>query len=244
MANLCEDSVMEVELSPVQSAQSTPVSAKRTRTRKSQPGVSSESARIKELKETNKKQRAEILAMQARLKKRRTNPDSVSDDEGESESEIPLMLEEEYSLRDDGQSVVDLRLRNRLRTPNIAPEKYWNRSNGSADIRVVLPLRGSSMYLSHLLPGRISSITLRWLHNSSKRLYSKHFLSKNASVEYDDDCKELGVRATRRGAVTNLTLKWEEASNLWELIEGELLNLLEYLQCFVQVFRITRPQSS
>ena len=105
-------------------------------------------------------------------------------------------------------------------TPNTEPKSYWTRANGSNHIKKVLPVRGNSLFLDHLMPSRISSVTLRTLHNTSKRLYSKHFLVRNAGNEYDDEKRELRVRSSSKGTVAQVGCKWEEAETLYELVDG------------------------
>ena len=73
-----------------------------------------------------------------------------------------------------------MKLRNKLLTPNAEPKSYWTRENGSNHIKKVIPVRGNTLFLDHQMPSRISSVNLRTLHNSFRRLYSKHFLVRKA----------------------------------------------------------------
>ena len=89
--------------------------------------------------------------------------------------------------------VADLRLWNGILQINNDPAKIWTKENAAFDIKKVEPVRGNSIYLKHLMPGRVSALTLKALHSASKRLYAKHFHSKNASIEEDKEKRELSV---------------------------------------------------
>ena len=115
---------------------------------------------------------------------------------------------------------MDLKLRNRLLQVNNDPAKVWTRANGAHDIKKVEPVRGNSIYLEHLMPGRVSAITLKALHSAGKRLYCKHFLTKNAGIEEDEDKRELSVTKSRRGAIASIAPRFEEPDNLWEVVDG------------------------
>ena len=187
-------------------------------------------------KETRKWCEAKLDRMEARISsqtKKRSRAEE--EDAQEDEDEEPVLIDETVHLKDDAVNIVDLKLRNRLLQLNNDPAKIWTRANGAGDIRFVQPVRGSSLYLEHLMPGRVSALTLREFHCSSKRLYAKHFLTKNAGIEEDDDKRELSVTKKGKGAIAHIAPKFEEAESLWEVVDG--------VKNYVAATHMVRPYS-
>ena len=218
-----EDSIMEVEASTPRTSNST------SRKRKAQqPSFQEQMEKMKkELQAEFSAQRQKDLDERRRLKKEirklKENSSRRGDSELDSEpedEEAAILHDLNYELKDDGQSTVDMKIRHMLVTPNADPGTYWSQKNGGRELRKTVPVRGSSLYLEHLMESRVSSITLRTMHDAGKILQPKHFLSRNSSIEYDDDKKEMGVVATKKGTITNLTAKWEEPETLFELVEA------------------------
>ena len=225
-----EDSILEVEVSTPQTTNST------TRKRKAGPNSFQE-----EMRKMREEMQAQAQQMQAQFEAKLQAQDSEvkkykrevkrlkesASKKGEADLESEPEEEEtaihhnlNYKLDDDGQTVVDMKIRHMLVTPNAEPGTYWTPKKGGKELRKTVPVRGASLYMEHLMESRVSSITLREMHDSGKVLYPKHFLSRNSSIEFDDDRREMGVVATKKGTITNLTAKWEEAENLFELVEA------------------------
>ena len=64
------------------------------------------------------------------------------------EEEDTIMLEEDWSIRDNSVDTLDLELRSKLRVPNGNCESWWTKSWISQ--KVCHPIRGSSLYLENL----------------------------------------------------------------------------------------------
>ena len=175
----------------------------------------------KQRKETAKKEKrqqlefkAQMAAMEKKLKAATNKRSRPGDDEdSEEDNEEPVLIDESVHVKDDAVNVVDLKLRNRLKQVNNDPAKVWTKANGAHDIKKVEPVRGNSIYLEHLMPGRVSAITLKSMHSAGKRLYTKHFLSKNAGIEEDEEKRELSVTKSRKGAIASITPRFE---HLWK----------------------------
>ena len=61
----------------------------------------------------------------------------------EAEEEEPIMIDEDYSIRDDGTNIIDISLRHRLTTPNVDPATYWTKVPFT---RVSKPRKGNNLY--------------------------------------------------------------------------------------------------
>ena len=66
----------------------------------------------------------------------------------------------------------------------------------------------------------ISEGDIRLQHSVGKRLYCKHFLSRNAGIEEDEDKRELSVTKSKKGAIATINPKFEEPETLWEVVDG------------------------
>ena len=68
----------------------------------------------------------------------------------------PIMIDEDYRLRDDGVTVIDMKLRHRLATPNVDPADYWNKN---VSTRLSRPRLGNNIYIEHISQTQVSALT-------------------------------------------------------------------------------------
>ena len=90
-----------------------------------------------------------------------------------------LLLEESYRLEDDGHTVVDTLLRQKLRPINADPKDYWVKG---AFRQVERPILGSSLYLEHLISCNVNEMTICKTHDCSAFWEIKNFLTKKSGV--------------------------------------------------------------
>ena len=151
--------------------------------------------------------------------KKRSRRDSSSESEVEDENEeCPVLVEETVDIKDDSCTVLDWETRTKFLTPNADPATWWKRSMGSAKLRRVSPMRSSTLWTAHIMPGRVSSMTLKTMHDSGKQLLPKHFSGRNSSIEFDDSKKALTIQNNREGTICVPTHQWESPATLQEAI--------------------------
>ena len=78
------------------------------------------------------------------LAEKRANETPTAREEAEDE---PVMIDEDYHIKDDGVSVIDMKLRHRLATPNVDPANYWTKAGYT---RVSKPRLGNNIYTEHI----------------------------------------------------------------------------------------------
>ena len=99
------------------------------------------------------------------------------DDELEEESAV--MIDEMIHVKDDGVSVVDMNLRQRLRNINADPADWWL---PTVMEKVNRPIIGQHLFLSHLMPGRVNPRTIRRFHDRSVLITAKALSTHNSGV--------------------------------------------------------------
>ena len=138
----------------------------------------------------------------------------------------PILLSDPaYKLEDDGQDVLDLALRQKLRPINACPKTYWTK--GSFE-RVERPVRGAALFLSHLIPGYVNEATICKFHDRCAFLEIKNFLSKNAGVARDNKQVAKVAKSDQDEFSMGISTVWEPANYVWEVMEAGL-NYIEFM---------------
>ena len=113
----------------------------------------------------------------------------------------PIMIDEVYHLKDDGNSTIDLEFRLRLTTPNVDPASYWNKSVSGT--RVSKPRKGNNLFTEHLHQAQVAPITIRRMSDRGAVIRVPHLLARNAGVEFSEEGSKR-LKVTGRG--DNLTV--------------------------------------
>ena len=113
----------------------------------------------------------------------------------ETEQE-PIMIDECYHLKDDGNSIIDLDIRLRLTTPNVEPSSYWNKSVPGT--RVSKPRKGNNLFTEHLHQAQVAPITIRRMSDRGAVIRVPHLLARNAGVEFSEEGSKR-LKVTGRG---------------------------------------------
>ena len=99
--------------------------------------------------------------------------------EDELEEEEPVMWDEMVHVKDDGHSVVDMHIRQKLRNPNCDPMEWWQ---PSVMEKISKPVIAQQLYLSHLMPGRVNQRTIRRFHDRSILMTTKALATANSGI--------------------------------------------------------------
>ena len=99
--------------------------------------------------------------------------------EEELEEEEAVLIDEMVQIKDDSVNVIDMGIRQRMKNPNSEPSDWWA---GPEIAKVTRPIMGQSMYLAHLMPGRVNPITIRKLHDRSSLVTCKGLSTNNSGV--------------------------------------------------------------
>ena len=76
----------------------------------------------------------------------------------DDQSQETILINEDYQIKDDRVSRIDLFLHHRLTTPNAPPPQYWTKEVSTCLSKTC---KGNNMHLSHLMPNRVAAITCR-----------------------------------------------------------------------------------
>ena len=130
-------------------------------------------------------QTSKLVAASVALKsKRGERDDQPQESTNHSNVEDAVMIDENYHIKDDGQGVIDLKLRHRLRTPNADPDTWWTPATST---RISKPRLGLNAYTTHLALTKVSAITIRRMSDRGATLLVRHLLARNAGIEFSDD---------------------------------------------------------
>ena len=99
--------------------------------------------------------------------------------EDELEEESAVMIDEMIHVKDDGATVVDMKLRQRLRNVNGDPADWWL---PSVMEKVNRPIIAEHLHLAHLMPGRVNKRTIRRFHDRSVLVTAKGLATHNSGV--------------------------------------------------------------
>ena len=98
-------------------------------------------------------------------------------DENYEPEDPVLILEESYRIEDDGHTILDTLLRQRIRPINADPKEYWMKDSFK---RVDRPILGGSLYLEHIMNGDVNPGTLCKSFDSGAFVELKNYLTKNS----------------------------------------------------------------
>ena len=147
------------------------------------------------------------------------------------EDEDPILIQESYDLKDDGNTVIDLAIRHRLATPNASPDTWWNKTTPTRHSK---PRKGLNMYLDHISTAKVSALTIRRMSDRGAVITVRQLLPRNAGVEYaDDGSKRLRLIApSARNINMNLGFNWLAPKTVQEVVEG-----VHNYQCITYMYR-------
>ena len=164
----------------------------------------------------------------SKSKKRRRRASSSSSSGGSSVSEDDEeIIEETFTVRDDGISDVNMEIRHKFRPPTGDPAVWWKPPFKS---EVSRPVRGASINLEASLGhGRIHEATVRRVHHRTAVINVKMLLSKNADISIRDD-KEMTIA----GDKVVMNRKWSGVDHPWEIAEAvsNLVTLVHYVRAY------------
>ena len=130
-------------------------------------------------------QTSKLVAASVALKsKRGDRDDQPQENTNHSNVEDAVMIDEDYHIKDDGQGVIDLKLRQMLRTPNADPDTWWTPATST---RISKPRLGLNAYTTHLALTKVSAITIRRMSDRGATLIVRHLLARNSGIEFSDD---------------------------------------------------------
>ena len=130
----------------------------------------------------------------------------------------PVMLFfEAYKIEDDAHDKIDTFLRQSLRPINVDPATYWTKE---AFKRVDRPIRGSALYLEHIMQVHVNEITICKSYDRCAILEIKNYLTKNSGVgtnlkkrckiyDIEEDEFNLGVHT-----------QWSKADTVFEVVDA------------------------
>ena len=170
---------------------------------------------------SRKKKKAKKSKKSKKSKRRRRDSSSSSDSEDDEDvitDEEEAVIETDYTIRDNGTTVLDLDLRMALRTPNLSPTSWWKAPWAS---RISKPIRSSSLYLGHVMgAARVHPDTIARVHDRCSPLKVIHLLTRNAEI----DAGESKVMEHKGGKKWTVDKNWEKPSSVGEVIEA-IMNL-------------------
>ena len=108
-------------------------------------------------------------------------------EEGDPQEDEVTLKTETLVLRDDSTTVVDMKLRQKLKNPNFEPSSWWNPDSGLE--KVSRPVVGQNLQLSHLMSGRVNPKTIRRLHDRTLLVTTKALASHNCGALGDKEMK-------------------------------------------------------
>ena len=90
-----------------------------------------------------------------------------------------LLFYESYQIEDDAHDKIDTFLRQNLRPINVDPATYWTKT---AFKRVDRPIRGSALYLEHIMPTHVNENTICKAYDRCAIIELKNYLTKSSGV--------------------------------------------------------------
>ena len=93
------------------------------------------------------------------------------------DEEEACLIDEMVHIKDNSCDIIDMGIRQRLKNPNGCPSDWWNSSVMEKRCR---PIFGQSLYLTHLMPGRINPLTIRKVHDRSVLVTAKSLSLQNS----------------------------------------------------------------
>ena len=128
-----------------------------------------------------------------------------------------MFFHEAYRIEDDAHDKIDTFLRQSLRPINVDPATYWTKS---AFKRVDRPIRGSALYLEHIMQTHVNENTICKAYDRCAILEIKNYLTKNSGVgvvvkkrlkmyNVDEDHLNMGIHT-----------HWSPADSVYEVVDA------------------------
>ena len=131
--------------------------------------------------------------------------------------EAVMLYYESYRIEDDAETKIDTHLRQNLRPINSDPMEYWTKG---AFKQVDRPIRGSAMYLEHIMPGHVNESTTCKNYDRCAHLEIKNWLTKNAGVGRAN-FKRLKIHEVVEDAFSmGIETQWGQATQVYEVVDA------------------------
>ena len=178
------------------------------KTKEGKVGKSKESNTVAEIA-------VEALLKLAKGKHARAKDRAVDSDEDSDAGQDAIMLKlDNYKVRDDGMSKLDMKLRSSLRTINAKPRRYYKHFN-----RKVKPVL-ETLENEHLTNTMINPKIKKKLHDRGSYLELRHFDQNNISVE--TRAPKASFSAMSGSVVGTLSTDWSEPQTIWACMDAVL----------------------
>ena len=157
----------------------------------------------------------EALLRLAKVKPSTSKSTSQQDSDDSDNGQDPIMVKfDNYKVRDDGTSKLDMKLRSALRTINAKPRKYYK--HFSRKVKPVL----ETLENEHLTSTMINPKIMKKLHDRGSYLELRFFDQNNISVE--TRAPKASFSATSGSVVGTLMADWTEPQTIWACMDAVL----------------------
>ena len=153
---------------------------------------------------------------------RKRPADSHAQEVAEPDSDDPSWwLRGDFTVEDNSVDRLQWDLRLHLKNPNCSPKTWWPGSEIAA--RQARPVRGSSLFLEHLMGSRSPHVvTVRTAHDRKKFMSVKMTLTKNNGSCGERKMRVMLSESESDAVAVKVDKNWSEASTVHEVVEGVL----------------------
>ena len=157
----------------------------------------------------------EALMKLANVKSSKCSSSKSQDSDDSDSGQEPILVKlDNYKVRDDATTKIDMKLRSSLRTINAKPRKYFKHFP-----RKVKPVL-ETLENEHLTNTMINPKIMKKLHDRGSYLELRYFDQNNISVE--TRAPKASFSATTGSVVGTLTADWTEPQTIWACMDAVL----------------------
>ena len=157
----------------------------------------------------------EALMKLANVKSSRSKCSAGKDSDDSDGGQEPVLVKfDNYKVRDDGTTKIDMKLRSALRTINAKPRKYFKHFH-----RKVKPVL-ETLENEHVTNTMINPKVMKKLHDRGSYLELRFFDQNNISVE--TRAPKASFSATTGSVIGTLTADWTEPQTIWACMDAVL----------------------
>ena len=157
----------------------------------------------------------EALLKLANVKSVKSGSSKSQDSDDSDSGQEPILVKfDNYKIRDDATTKIDMKLRSSLRTINAKPKKYFKHFH-----RKVKPVL-ETLENEHLTNTMINPKIMKKLHYRGSYLELRYFDQNNISVE--TRAPKASFSATTGSVVGTLTADWSEPQTIWACMDAVL----------------------
>ena len=176
------------------------------------PGRKAHSGRISKAKTSNITEIAVKALVEMVKTKQRKGADDMDSDDSDGAQEPVMVKLDNYKVRDDGTTKIDMKLRNALRTINAKPKRYFK--NFSRKVKPVL----ETLENEHLTSTMINPKIMKKLHDRGAYLELRFFDQNNISVE--TRAPKASFSAISGNVVGTMSADWIEPQTIWSCVDA------------------------